>query len=139
MIDIILERIWKTDKSIIGLISNLDDVDGFRNLFALENPWKDNKRCISCIPSGRYICKREKSTKNGKWGEAFYIQKVPGGRSRIIFGHIGNRPDQTLGCILFGEFYTKENYVGRSTQAIDYWMSYMRDINEFKLEIVEYF
>ena len=68
----------------------------------LEREWRDNKRNVSCIPRGTYICKRVKSA---KFGDTFEVCDVPG-RSHILF-HKGNIEDDTHGCIVVGEEYGK--------------------------------
>lgn len=68
----------------------------------LEREWNDNKRNISCIPRGSYICKRIQSP---KFGDTFEVCDVPG-RSHILF-HRGNIEDDSHGCILVGEMYEK--------------------------------
>jgi hypothetical protein len=77
----------------------------FLSLFALELPWRDNRRQMSCIPSGQYVCKPFRSA---TFGDCWLLQDVPG-RSAVLF-HAGNLAgDSTLnfrtnsqGCILVG-------------------------------------
>lgn len=52
----------------------------------------------SCIPAGRYICKRHSGP---RYKNTWEITGVPG-RTAILF-HIGNIEDNTLGCILLGK------------------------------------
>ena len=66
----------------------------------LERPWLENRRNVSCIPSGTYTCER---TLSPKFGETFKVLNVPG-RSHILF-HKGNLSDDTHGCILVGEYF----------------------------------
>ena len=68
----------------------------------LEREWNDNKRNVSCIPTGTYICRRVQSP---KFGDTFEVCDVPG-RSLIRF-HWGNIEDDSHGCILTGEMYEK--------------------------------
>ena len=67
--------------------------------FALtaENPWAGNRPEVSCIPRGRYTCRRMRSP---RFGETFEVASVPG-RTHILF-HRGNTPEDTRGCILVG-------------------------------------
>lgn len=67
----------------------------------LENPWKDNAKNVSCIPSGRYWCKPFDSPTHGP---TFQIMDVPGGRTFILY-HRGNVSADTEGCVLIGEYY----------------------------------
>ena len=64
----------------------------------LEREWLDNKRRVSCIPSGNYKCNRVNSP---AFGHTFEIINVPG-RSHILF-HKGNTDSDTAGCVLVGE------------------------------------
>lgn len=66
----------------------------------LERPWLGNRRKVSCIPSGTYICELIQSP---KFGETFKVLNVPE-RSHILF-HKGNLLDDTHGCILVGEYF----------------------------------
>ncbi|MCA1761303.1 MAG: DUF5675 family protein, partial [Bacteroidales bacterium] len=63
----------------------------------LELPWRENKRNISCIPTGTYDVLRNNSP---KFGKTFHLQSVPG-RSEILI-HKGNYNKDTQGCILVG-------------------------------------
>lgn len=72
---------------------------------SLECPWYDNKKSISCIPAGSYVCTLITSR---KYGEVFYVNSVPN-RSGILI-HAGNFAGDTSrglrsdskGCILLG-------------------------------------
>jgi len=66
----------------------------------LEREWRNNEKNISCIPRGKYVCKRIESP---KFGDTFEVLDVPG-RSHILF-HKGNIEDDSHGCILIGEQY----------------------------------
>jgi len=74
----------------------------------LELPWLDNKRNVSCIPTGQYVCKWVWSIKYNAY--VFKILDVPG-RTNIL-GHIGNFFSDILGCILLGEKHVDINYDG---------------------------
>lgn len=67
----------------------------------LERPWLDNAVAVSCIPPGRYVCRRVRSA---KFGITFEVTEVPG-RSHILF-HKGNTIDDTEGCILVAEEFS---------------------------------
>lgn len=127
-----LYRYWKTKNSIVGVV----DVQGIPPIFSLELPWKNNEPYISCIPVDNYVCQRRESSKNGIWNEAFEIMNVPS-RSDILFGHIGNKPEDILGCVIFGLFYRATDFISSSKEAIDIWMGRMKDINTFSLSIYE--
>ena len=91
-----LIRISQTDDATFGVL--LDE--GIPFCVTLERPWLQNKRSVSCIPEGFYICERVRSP---KFGNTFEIKDVPG-RSHILF-HKGNLSDDTHGCVLVGEQY----------------------------------
>jgi hypothetical protein len=63
----------------------------------LELSYKENKRQISCIPTGTYIVEPHYSF---RFGRCFELQNVPE-RSNILI-HKGNFNKDTKGCILIG-------------------------------------
>lgn len=128
----LVRGIWRYDKSQIGLIYPVT----IHPLFVLELPWIENKRRISCIPTGTYKCIRKPSTKNGTWKEAFFVEDVPD-RYDIICGHLGNEPGNSLGCMLFGLYHDAPNHIKNSREAIFMWRRAMTEYNEFELEIIE--
>ncbi len=75
----------------------------------LELPWIQNKRNVSCIPTGTYQVKWV--FKIGKFGWVYEIQNVPG-RSGILF-HSGNyaagKKVDIEGCILLGKGFSDIN------------------------------
>ena len=72
----------------------------------LELPWRNNKRSISCIPSGKYIVKIRKSP---KYGSIYWVTDVEN-RTWILI-HSGNVAGDVSkgfrthvnGCILLGK------------------------------------
>jgi hypothetical protein len=99
----------------------------------LEREWLDNRRNISCIPEGTYICKRVISP---KFGETFEVVDVPG-RSHILF-HKGNIKDDTHGCIIVGELFDPlngENAVLSSGKAFQEFLSRLENNEAFTLTI----
>ena len=66
-------------------------------IFTLENPWRDNKVNVSCIPEGEYECK---PFSGYKYEDVYQVMNVPD-RTHILF-HVGNDPYDTRGCILIG-------------------------------------
>lgn len=70
-------------------------------VLTLERPWEDNKQEVSCIPAGRYRCRRIRSP---KFGNTFEVCEVPG-RTHVLF-HAGNTLEDTHGCILVGEEFS---------------------------------
>lgn len=103
------------------------------HLFTIENPWLDNKKTDSCIPTGTYICKPVNSPRFGKTIE---VTSVPN-RSHILF-HAGNSPDDTDGCILLGLNDTKGDrmWISNSKAAV---IDFLNAVGRapFELEIVD--
>jgi hypothetical protein len=101
----------------------------------LELPWKNNEKKISCVPEGVYICKRQTSSKNHEWGEAFVLQgTLP--RTDIQI-HAANWPHEIKGCIGLGlYFYDDGTGVGQSCRAINKFMNLLYSEEEFELDII---
>lgn len=74
--------------------------NGVQQCVTLELPWKDNKRKISCVPTGTYKVVRRTSQ---KYGEHFYLTNVPG--RNLILIHAANYVTDLLGCIGVGREY----------------------------------
>jgi len=64
---------------------------------SLERPFLNNKRSISCIPTGKSLWSKDNTGKHQYWG----IENVED-RDGIEI-HVANYPDQLKGCITFGE------------------------------------
>lgn len=92
----VIKRIAFLENVTFGVI--LDE--GIPFALTLERGWKDNQRNISCIPQGKYLCKKIISP---RFGSTYEVILVPG-RSAILF-HSGNISDDTHGCIILGEQY----------------------------------
>lgn len=67
-------------------------------LMTVEEEWQDNQPRISCIPAGRYLCKRRRYHKGGY--DTWEITDVPG-RDAILF-HKGNTEEDLQGCVALG-------------------------------------
>ena len=107
--------------------------DGIPFALALERPWLDNQRSVSCIPAGTYRAIRHVSP---RFGETFWIQDVPG-RSEILF-HKGNIDDDSHGCILVGEQFDPvkgEDGIVASAQGFEQFMALQAGNDEFTIEI----
>ena len=96
-----LFRMKRGDQGTLGMIF----YEGFK-CYTLELPWKDNKRNVSCIPSGSYDVKIRLSP---KYGQIYWVSDVPE-RSFILI-HSGNWAGDTKkgfkthvnGCILLAK------------------------------------
>ena len=107
--------------------------DGIPFALALERPWLDNQRSVSCIPAGTYRAIRHVSP---RFGETFWIQDVPG-RSEILF-HKGNIDDDSHGCVLVGEQFDPvkgEDGIVASAQGFEQFMAQQAGKDEFTIEI----
>lgn len=101
----------------------------------LERPWLDNQPNVSCIPAGKYECRRIQSP---KFGETFQICEVPG-RSAILF-HKGNISDDSHGCVLVGEAFNPvlgKPGITQSGDGFAEFLNILRMTDRFPLEIVE--
>jgi len=108
-------------------------IDGAVLGFTLEDEYADNKKNVSCIPTGTYEVVRHKSP---KYGECFMVANVPN-RSDILI-HAGNTDDHTQGCILLGRnvgVLNGERAVLNSKPAVADFMAVMKGEDKFKLTI----
>ena len=115
-INLLILRDSFTDDSTIGELF----VDGERFCDTLELPYRENKKSISCIPTGSYPVRlrlaRESATRDYLH---LLVQEVKD-RSHILF-HRGNTAKDTKGCILVGQG-SQHNIVHNSTLAMDLLM-----------------
>lgn len=95
----------------------------------LEDPWKENKRMISCIPPGTYKCTPHNGT---RFKDVWVLHDVPN-RSYILI-HAGNTTEDTHGCILVGRSFNAHT-IRNSRSALDYLRAVLPD--EFELQIIE--
>ena len=113
MINLLLIRQIFTEESTAGTLY----LNGERVADTLENPYLDNQRNISSIPSGQYKVRlrlaRESATRDYLH---LLVQEVKD-RSYILF-HIGNTAKDTRGCILVG-LSREQNRVNNSKLAMD--------------------
>lgn len=109
----------------------------------LELPWAGNQPQISCIPTGRYICKRRKSSlvatiTKGLWDNTFEVTGVPG-RTAVLL-HAGNTVIDTHGCILVAQYFGKlrgDRAVLNSGITFHEFMTITRNIEQFPLVILD--
>jgi len=113
VINLLLLRQVFTEESTIGTLY----LNGERVADTLENPYKDNQRNISSIPSGNYKVRlrlaRESATRDYLH---LLVQEVKD-RSYILF-HRGNTSSDSRGCILVG-LSREQDRVNNSKLAMD--------------------
>ena len=113
MINLLLIREVFTEESTAGTLY----LNGERVADTLENPYLDNQRNISSIPSGNYKVRlrlaRESATRDYLH---LLVQEVKD-RSYILF-HIDNTAKDTRGCILVG-LSREQDRVNNSKLAMD--------------------
>lgn len=105
-----------------------------RMVFAtLELLWRENKRNVSCIPTGRYTCEW---TDSPKFGKVWMVKDVPN-RGHILF-HSMNKPSQTRGCIGLGmDFTHNPPRLRKSRKAMGIFHEMTANEKKLYLEIVE--
>lgn len=94
-----LKRIQQDKVQTLGELSVVGDSGGV--LFeckTMELGWNDNKKRISCIPTGNYVVKRRYSE---KYKQHFHIINVP--NRDFILIHPANYSRQLLGCVGVGD------------------------------------
>ncbi len=97
----------------------------------LEPPWKNNEDFISCIPTGKYDCKRYSSHDYPNTWEIVGVQD----RDFVLF-HVGNYPRDTEGCILLGtNFAIKRDAIWNSGAAVKMFMDLTRPLARFGLTV----
>jgi len=126
----IIGRIKDTEYGTFGILFN----EGIPFAITLENAWINNEQNISCIPVGRYKCKRYQSPTHG---ETFEICNVPNRGPAVLF-HKGNLDDDTDACVLIGEQFgilNNEPAILRSGDGFAEFLDKNRDVDEFDLII----
>ncbi len=77
-----------TDQGTFGTLSF-----GGQMCRTTELPWRDNRRQVSCIPSGTYTCAIVNSP---RFGRVYGVQNVPG-RSHVLIHPANFGGDESLG------------------------------------------
>lgn len=88
-----LTRNFERDGGTFGTLVGLG-----LELATVELAWRDNRSKVSCIPPGRYELRPRRFNRGGY--EAAEVRDVPG-RTHILI-HVGNWPQDVLGCICPG-------------------------------------
>lgn len=124
-------RIEQGEEGTFGVLR----INGRAWCVTLEPPDAGNVRDISCIPVGRYRCRRVESR---RFGDTFEITDVPG-RSHILL-HPGNVVSDTRGCVLLARQFGSlrgDRAVLNSGRTFASFMEYMADVEEFPLVVTE--
>ena len=104
----VLIRLEENRKQTLGRLFLFDGLDLIFECCTLELPDKDNKRNISCIPTGEYNVKIRESE---KYGLHYQVENVM--MRDYILIHPANYYKQLRGCIAVGQdFYdiNKDNH-----------------------------
>ncbi len=131
MKQLLIRRVTTGDKGTKGVL--IFENDPFA--LSLEREWLGNQSNISCIPQGKYICKRVNSP---RFGNTFEVTNVPG-RTHILF-HKGNLDHHSHGCILVGEEFGRlgdDTGILNSKSGYGEFMALMSDVDEFELKIID--
>jgi len=129
MLTLELKRICQTQEVTTGVLC----ISSTPLVLTLERPWKDNQPNVSCIPEGKYICKRVHSP---HFGETFEVMDVVD-RTHILF-HKGNYVEDSKGCIILGSTFEVRkgvSFVATSKMAFDRFMELLKTETEFYLII----
>lgn len=133
MVNLRLLRVGESDGATFGVLL----INGAPEFVTLEEPWRDNQRSISCIPTGSY---KVKPVNSPKFGNTYEVTKVPD-RSHILF-HAGNTLNDTQGCILLGMQFAKiegKSAIVRSRDAMGRFINYLLGQNDIVLEVIDPF
>jgi hypothetical protein len=123
-----LERKIYATSAVLGIWYNSHNKELCRTL---ENSWIRNIPKISCIPEGKYKCKK---FIGNKYKNVWILEGIEG-RSYILI-HNGNLEKHTQGCILVGSnwgFLKDELAVLNSRKTLEKLRSILPD--KFELEI----
>ena len=129
-----IEIVRLEDNSLYGTFGALR-IDGKVFCVTLELPYRDNEKFISCIPTGKYTCKKITTEKHGT---TFIVTGVPN-RTAILF-HKGNTVDDVNGCIILAQYWGKlegDRAVLNSGNTFDAFMRKMRLVGEFDLKVIK--
>ena len=121
-----------------------------RTIYTVERPWRDNKPYKSCIPPGKYVCKKRKTTTSvpsSMQGRTWYLEgksvtvhpeDKDGTKTRcLVCIHIGNYTSDIQGCLSPGlsmGMIDERLMVQHSRKAMMHLNEYLPD--QFTLEII---
>ena len=112
-INLLLIRDTFSKNSVIGELF----LNGERMCDTLENPWKNNKKNVSCIPRGEYKVRLRLPRESATRDYLHLLVEDVENRTYILF-HRGNTAEDTRGCILVG-LGSQQDVVNNSTLAMD--------------------
>lgn len=131
-----IKRTFSSDKQTLGELRVYEPDGGvFATFKTLELPWLDNKRKVSCIPTGFY--KLAKVMSSGKIPYP-HLWIYPVTERDGIKIHRGNYSRQIEGCVLVGLEHIdidKDGLtdVSNSTTALDWLMAALPDETTMKI------
>lgn len=97
----------------------LDNYNKPAGIYTLEQPWRENRHDVSCIPAGDYYCSAFMS--EHLKGSLYRVDNVPNRGGVLIHG--GNFLKDTRGCILVGLAKDAHGDLGKSQDALVYLSS----------------
>ena len=99
----------------------------------LENPYLDNQRNISCIPTGEYSVRLRTARESATKDYVHLLVKDVANRDLILF-HIGNTAKDTRGCVLVG-IGTEQDLVKNSRLAMELLMKEIINLGGTKINL----
>lgn len=128
---ILLHREYKDNSETLGYLYVVRGKEILGSFCTVERPWLNNKRNVSCIPTGRYVCHKRNATNAIKY-QHILLEDVPD-RSGIAI-HKGNYVRNSEGCILVNNSFSdidSDNIIdgANSKIAFDKFMSLIPDGN----------
>ena len=100
----------------------------------LENPYLDNQRNISCIPTGEYSVRLRTARESATKDYVHLLVKDVANRDLILF-HIGNTAKDTRGCVLVG-IGTEQDLVKNSRLAMELLMKEIVNLGGEKINLI---
>lgn len=127
-----LIRVGQSSRGTFGVLRN----GQFAFALTLERPWVNNEQNVSCIPTGRYRCRKIRSP---RFGNTYEVCDVPG-RTHVLF-HAGNTIEDTQGCILVAEEFSgtsSKPMLVSSRRGFLEFMTLLDNAPEFELHVYQF-
>ena len=99
MLSLTLYRLTTSNSGTLGVLYGPNGVI----CKVMEPPWRNNRRNVSCIPTGVYTVNYLRRSASGKYRDVYHIIGVEN-RGGILI-HKGNLVSDTFGCLLPGMKY----------------------------------